>query len=150
MTALDDDVRTGDRIRPAGGTVGGTAGGTVGGTADDTVGAALGGGAHARLDGAAHPDTSALAGDLEFAHRLGVGAAVAGIQDPALETSRLAGPPAAVEAVAEAAVSSATPFLRAPLLSRIAHALLLHDGTGGRCRTCDVPAPCPTARELTR
>lgn len=89
--------------------------------------------------------------DLEQAHQRGVGAATAGLRDAALGALRLRGP--GVPTLAEAAVSSATPFLRAPLLARISRAVLLHppagDG-GGRCPTCRVPAPCDTARELTR
>jgi hypothetical protein len=91
-----------------------------------------------------------LAADLEFAHRLGVGAAVAGVQDPALGSSRLAGDAAAIATIAEAAVSSATPFLRAPLLSRLGHAATLHPVHGRTCPTCAVPTPCPTAVELGR
>ncbi len=53
-------------------------------------------------------------------------------------------------ALAEAAVSSATPFLWAPLLARIADSLALHSpADGGPCPTCDVPAPCPTALALS-
>ena len=87
--------------------------------------------------------------DLEQAHRYGVGAAVAGLSDPGLGRSRLAGP--LVPVLAEAAVTSATPVLRAPLLARISGALRLHPpaGTeGGLCPTCAEPAPCATAREL--
>ncbi|NHC44019.1 hypothetical protein [Motilibacter aurantiacus] len=88
--------------------------------------------------------------DLERAHGQGVGAAVAGMQDPALGGLRLSGN--GVPVLAEAAVSSATPFLRAPLLSRISRALLLHPVAGdpaGACPTCAVPAPCGTAEALT-
>jgi hypothetical protein len=89
-----------------------------------------------------------LAADLEVAHGYAVGAATAGLQDAGLGHLRLTGP--AVPVLAEAAVSSATPFLRAPLLSRLSRIRLLHppDGEEGRCPTCAVPAPCPTAREL--
>jgi hypothetical protein len=86
---------------------------------------------------------------LEQAHRYGVGAAEAGLRDPALGPLRLTGP--AVRTLAEAAVSSATPFVRAPLLARISAALLRHPVTGddaGYCATCRVPAPCDTARAL--
>ena len=76
----------------------------------------------------------------------GVGAGTAGLQDPALGAKRLCGP--AVPALAEAAVSSATPFLRAPLLGRISAALLLHIAPDGVCPSCLVQAPCPTARAL--
>jgi hypothetical protein len=100
------------------------------------------------------PPVSDGAGDgyaqeLEQAHRRGVFAAAAGLRDAALGPIRLAGP--AVPAFAEAAVSSATPYLRAPLLARISAALLLHPSAGdesGRCRTCETAAPCPTARVL--
>ncbi len=87
-----------------------------------------------------------LAQDLEQAHRDGVGAGMAGLQDPALGSRRLCGP--AVPALAEAAVSSATPFLRAPLLGRISAALLLHAAPDGWCPTCVVAAPCPTVQAL--
>jgi len=87
-----------------------------------------------------------LAHELEEAHRAGVGAGIAGLQDPGLGRCRLRGP--GVPALAEAAVSSATPFLRAPLLGRISAALLLHSAQVGRCPTCAVPAPCPTAQVL--
>jgi hypothetical protein len=87
-----------------------------------------------------------LAQELEQAHRDGVGAGMAGLQDPALGARRLCGP--AVPVLAEAAVSSATPFLRAPLLGRISAVLLLHAATDGWCPTCVSPAPCATTRAL--
>ena len=71
---------------------------------------------------------------------------MAGLQDPALGARRLSGP--GVPALAEAAVSSATPFLRAPLLGRISAALRLHAAVDGRCPACRVAAPCPTVRVL--
>jgi hypothetical protein len=86
---------------------------------------------------------------LETAHRHGVSAASAGLQDPALDGLRLTGP--GVPALAEAAVSSATPFLRAPLLARISQALLIHPPAGDadeRCPTCHTHAPCATAEAL--
>lgn len=91
---------------------------------------------------------TALAADLERAHWLGVGAATAGLQDAALGPARLVGP--GVSTLAEAAVSSATPFLRAPLLGRIHRATRLHpnDSSDTLCPTCGVPAPCDTARAL--
>ena len=95
------------------------------------------------------PDLTVLAQELEAAHRKGVGAATAGLRDAALGALRLDGP--AVTILAEAAVSSATPFLRAPLLGRMSRALRLHLPAGlpdQLCPTCRVPAPCPTAREL--
>jgi hypothetical protein len=90
-----------------------------------------------------------LTNELENAHRQAVVAAGHGMQDAALGPLRLTG--AGVPLLAEAAVSSATPFLRAPLLSRIFNALRIHPVQGdadGRCPTCRVPAPCLTAREL--
>ncbi len=95
------------------------------------------------------PTPTPAARDLEEAHRLGVDAAVAGLSDPGLGSSRLTGP--LVPVLAEAAVTSATPFLRAPLLARISGALRLHPvvgGDDGLCPTCAVPAPCPTAQAL--
>ena len=92
---------------------------------------------------------TALARDLEQAHRYGVGAAVAGLSDAGLGAGRLAG--ARVPVLAEAAVTSATPFLRAPLLARLSRARLLHPVAGdeqGACPSCGVAAPCPTAAEL--
>jgi hypothetical protein len=56
-----------------------------------------------------------------------------------------------IDALAAAAVTSATPFLRAPLLARLSAAAMLHPGAGdeaGMCPTCGVPAPCPTAVAL--
>jgi hypothetical protein len=89
-----------------------------------------------------------LAADLERAHRHAVGAATAGLQDAGLGASRLTG--SAVPLLADAAVSSATPFLRAPLLARLSRVRLLHPpaGDGGLCPSCQVAAPCPTAREV--
>jgi hypothetical protein len=90
-----------------------------------------------------------LTGELEAAHRQAVLAAGHGLQDAGLGPLRLTG--AGVPLLAEAAVSSATPFLRAPLLSRIFKALRIHPVSGdadGQCPTCQVPAPCATAREL--
>jgi hypothetical protein len=89
-----------------------------------------------------------LAADLEQAHGYAVGAASAGLQDAGLGPVRLTG--SAVPVLAEAAVSSATPFLRAPLLSRLSRIRLLHPpgGVDGSCPSCSAPAPCPTAKEL--
>jgi hypothetical protein len=94
------------------------------------------------------PAVPALSEDLERAHGYGVGAALAGLQDPALGLLRLTGP--GVPLLAEAAVTSATPFLRAPLLGRISAALLLHPAGGDDedCPTCRTPMPCATARTL--
>jgi hypothetical protein len=90
-----------------------------------------------------------LTNDLEHAHRQAVTAAGHGMQDAALGALRLTGQ--GVPVLAEAAVSSATPFLRAPLLNRIFKALRIHPVQGdeaGHCPTCKVPAPCQTAQEL--
>ncbi|WP_028048285.1 hypothetical protein [Cellulomonas sp. URHD0024] len=92
--------------------------------------------------------------DLERAHAQAVGAASAGLQDAGLGPVRLAG--TAVPTLAEAAVTSATPFVRAPLLGRLSRVRVLHTPTGppdprggpARCPSCDVPDPCPTAKEL--
>ena len=95
------------------------------------------------------PSSETLSRDLEQAHVHGVGAARAGLCDAGLGPVRLSGP--GVPVLAEAAVTSATPFLRAPLLGRISAALLLHPpagGAGGSCPTCGVVAPCATARAL--
>jgi hypothetical protein len=97
-----------------------------------------------------HVRLTPLARDLEQAHTYGVGAASAGLQDAGLGPVRLTG--TAVPVLAEAAVTSATPFLRAPLLSRLHRVRRLHTAdpadAQGRCPTCRVPAPCPTAKEL--
>jgi hypothetical protein len=89
-----------------------------------------------------------FAEELESAHRRGVRAAAAGLQDAALGAGRLTGD--GVPALAEAAVTSATPFLRAPLLSRIGRVAKLHPprSTSGTCPTCGVPAPCATVQAL--
>ena len=93
-----------------------------------------------------------LAAELEQAHVYGVGAASAGLQDAGLGPVRLTG--TAVPVLAEAAVTSATPFLRAPLLSRLHRVRRLHTpvatatGADRVCPTCRVPAPCPTVEEL--
>lgn len=95
------------------------------------------------------PAATELTVELEVAHGYGVGAATAGLQDAALGSLRLAGP--AVRTLAEAAVSSATPFLRAPLLGRMSAAGRLHPRSGddtGLCPSCRSTAPCATAREL--
>lgn len=92
---------------------------------------------------------TAWARDLDDAHQYAVQAATAGLQDPGLGAIRLTG--TAVTTLAEAAISSATPFLRAPLLSRLSGVSRLHPQSGigeGTCPTCDVPAPCITATEL--
>jgi hypothetical protein len=84
--------------------------------------------------------------DLESAHGPAAAAAAAGLRDAALGRSRLTG--GAVAQLADAAVSSATPFLRAPLLARLSVVARLHPPTGderGLCPTCGEPAPCQTA-----
>jgi glycosyltransferase involved in cell wall biosynthesis len=90
-----------------------------------------------------------LQGDLERAHGMAAGAAAAGMTDAALGELRHRGD--GIDALAAAAVTSATPFLRAPLLARLSAAAMLHPGAGdeaGMCPTCGVPAPCPTAVAL--
>lgn len=91
-----------------------------------------------------------LAHDLEAAHRDAVGAAAAGLQDAGLGPVRLTG--TAVPVLAEAAVTSATPFVRAPLLARLSRVRRLHSPVVATdpdlCPTCRVPAPCPTTKEL--
>jgi len=84
--------------------------------------------------------------DLELAHASGVAAAIAGLQDAGLGPLRLTG--TAVPTLAEAAVTSATPFLRAPLHARLSRVRLLHPTAPGECPSCRVPTPCPTAVEL--
>jgi hypothetical protein len=90
-----------------------------------------------------------LGDQLEHAHGLGVTAADKGLRDAALGTARLTGPN--VTLLAEAAVSSATPFLRAPLLIRLSAVARLHPAVGdmsGNCPTCRVNSPCATALEV--
>jgi hypothetical protein len=92
---------------------------------------------------------SALGAALEVAHRQGVAAAVNGLQDAALLSQRLTG--SGVRVLADAAVTSATPFLRAPLLARISTALSMHPpggAAGELCPTCGSAVPCATARVL--
>jgi len=86
---------------------------------------------------------------LEQAHARGVQAAISGMSDAALGPLRLAG--TGVPRLAEAAVTSATPYLRAPILSRISAALRLHPPggeTGDSCPTCGTVVPCATAQVL--
>ena len=88
-----------------------------------------------------------LAYEFEVAHTRGVRAAVHGLSDYALGTVRLSG--TAVPVLAEAAVSSATPYLRAPLLTRLSAVLRLHPVDlehGQRCPSCQELVPCATAR----
>jgi hypothetical protein len=87
-----------------------------------------------------------LARDLDEAHVTAAAAAAAGLADPALGPLRLSGP--GVDELAEAAVSSATPFLRAPLMARLHAVRQLHPDVDGACPSCGVPAPCPTALAL--
>jgi hypothetical protein len=93
--------------------------------------------------------TKQLTTDLEHAHRRAVAAAREGLSDAALGSARLDG--TALSTLAEAAVSSASPFLRAPLLGRISSVLRLHPpagADGGRCPACGTLAPCVTAQAV--
>ena len=93
--------------------------------------------------------TGSLQGALERAHGKAAGAAAAGMSDAALGDLRHRGE--GLDTLAAAAVASATPFLRAPLLARLSAAAMLHPAGGdeaGRCPTCGVQAPCPTALAL--
>ena len=88
--------------------------------------------------------------ELEAAHRRAVGAASTGLQDAHLGGLRLTG--SGVPVLAETAVTSATPYLRAPLLSRMSAALLLHPPggeSGDTCPTCGTAVPCATAQALS-
>jgi hypothetical protein len=88
--------------------------------------------------------------ELEDAHTRGVQAAISGMSDAALGSLRLAG--TGVPRLAEAAVTSATPYLRAPILSRVSAALRLHPPGGesdDSCPTCGTVVPCETAQALT-
>ena len=89
-----------------------------------------------------------LGHDLESAHSAGVTAASAGLRDAALGALRLTGP--GVATLADAAVTSATPFVRAPLLARISAARLLHQPRAGSdlCPVCQVLVPCATVEVL--
>ena len=99
--------------------------------------------------GVAPAHTGLLGPDLEAAHRSGVQAASCGLRDAGLGALRLTGP--GVVVLAEAAVTSATPFLRSPLLARISAVTRLHPSWGdenGCCPTCGGSAPCATSRAL--
>jgi len=88
--------------------------------------------------------------ELEGAHGRAVQAAISGMSDAALGSLRLAG--TGVPRLAEAAVTSATPYLRAPILSRVSAALRLHPPggeAGDSCPTCGTDVPCETAQALT-
>ena len=88
--------------------------------------------------------------ELEQAHQRAVRAAVAGRSDAGLAGLRLAEP--GVSTLADAAVTSATPYLRSPFLGKISGALRLHPPggeAGDFCPTCATAVPCATARELT-
>jgi hypothetical protein len=90
------------------------------------------------------------AAELEQAHTRAVSAAVAGMSDAALGGLRLTG--TGVPGLAEAAVTSATPYLRAPILGRVSAALRLHPPGGeadDSCPTCGTAVPCATAQALT-
>jgi hypothetical protein len=82
---------------------------------------------------------------LDLAHERAVRAAANGLADPGLGDRRLQGPD--TDVLAEAAVTSATPYLRAPLLARVSAVLNLHSvdaDPGQDCAACGSPAPCPT------
>ena len=88
--------------------------------------------------------------ELERAHGQGVRAAVAGLSDAQLGGLRLTG--SGVPLLAEAAVTSATPYLRVPLVRRISAALRLHPPGGEpdeRCPICQTAVPCATAQALS-
>lgn len=108
----------------------------------DTIAAEMAG----RLEMVPGPSGS-LAHDLDDAHQLGVAAAANGLQDAALGRQRLTG--AGVEQLAAAAVASATPFVRAPLMSRMWDVRRLHPRVGTTCPTCGTATPCATAEALT-
>lgn len=94
------------------------------------------------------PSTTHLAQQFSEAHIRAVAAASAGMRDASLGSMRLSGN---IEMLADAAVSSATPFLRAPLLHQLGRARRLHPYRGdasGSCPSCGVTSPCPTAQEL--
>lgn len=83
------------------------------------------------------------------AHRDAVVAAAEGLSDAGLGERRLSGE--IVTDLADAAVTSATPFLRAPLLAAMHEALFLHqaDGEPESCTTCGTSYPCATVSALT-
>jgi hypothetical protein len=96
------------------------------------------------------PAAGVAAQEFERAHAVAVNAAIAGLSDAGLGSLRLAGD--GVPLLAEAAVTSATPYLRAPILSRISAALRLHPpggDAGDLCPTCGSPVPCVTAQLLS-
>jgi hypothetical protein len=95
------------------------------------------------------PAPGLLGPALEAAHQFGVRAATCGLSDAGLGALRLTGP--GVGLLADAAVTSATPFLRSPLLARISAVTRLHPARGdatGCCPTCGGSAPCSTSRAL--
>jgi hypothetical protein len=103
----------------------------------------------ARHATAAHSATAANV-TLERAHARAVNAAISGLSDAALGSLRLAG--TGVPVLAEAAVTSATPYLRAPILGLVSAALRLHPPGGeltDSCPTCGTVVPCATAQALT-
>ena len=97
-----------------------------------------------------HPRASTAAtATLELAHERAVNAAISGLRDAALGSLRLAG--TGVPLLAEAAVTSATPYLRAPILGLVSAALQLHPPGGevaDSCPTCGTAVPCATAQAL--
>jgi hypothetical protein len=85
----------------------------------------------------------------DLAHERAVRAAANGLADPGLGDQRVGGPE--VILLADAAVTSATPYLRAPLLARMSAVLRLHsvDAEPGEvCAACGAPSPCPTVQVL--
>ncbi len=97
----------------------------------------------------AQPAPTPAQAQLEQAHARAVRAAVSGMSDSALGALRLAG--TGVPRLAEAAVTSATPYLRAPILGRVSAALRLHPPGGDAsdsCPTCGTVVPCDTAQAL--
>lgn len=86
---------------------------------------------------------------LDVAHARGVQAAIAGLSDAGLGEHRLEHQ--RVDLLADAAVTSATPYLRAPLLARLSAVLRLHSvdaEPGEPCTTCGAPSPCPTVEAV--
>jgi hypothetical protein len=85
--------------------------------------------------------------EADEAHGAAVAAATEGLSDSGLGERRLSGQ--LVSELAEAAVTSATPFLRAPLLGAISEALVLHQSRDDVCTTCRTAFPCATVAALT-
>jgi len=101
------------------------------------------------MTGRSRPAAGPASATLEAAHARAVHAAICGLTDSALGPLRLAG--GGVPVLAEAAVTSATPYLRAPILGLLSAALRLHPPGGERtdsCPTCGTAVPCATAQAL--